>query len=132
MYIEERGDLELKVAGIRQGYRRKLPVVDSAALKAKMAERFEVRERNDVNRVRQVAQLAEHPGCVVRYLLQYFGEELGRDCGHCDRCLGNSRITFLTHRAMSTPKLDHQFPILRQTYAEALSSPRRIARFLCA
>jgi ATP-dependent DNA helicase RecQ len=131
MYLEERGDLQLKVAGLRQGYRRKLRVVDAAALKAKLAERFEVRERNDVSRVRQVAQLSEHPGCVVRYLLQYFGEELGRDCGHCESCLGNSRRTFLTQRTMSTPKLDHQFRILRLTYAEALSSPRQIARFLC-
>ncbi len=131
MYLEEQGDLQLKVAGIRQGYRRKLRVVDSAALKAKMAERFEVRERNDVNRVRQVAQLAEHPGCVVRYLLQYFGEELGRDCGHCESCLGNARRTFLSQRTMSTPKLDHQFWGLRHNYPDALSSPRQIARFLC-
>ena len=32
---------------------------------------------------------------------------------------------------MNTPTLDHQFRILRQTYADALSSPRQIARFLC-
>jgi ATP-dependent DNA helicase RecQ len=96
-----------------------------------MVERFEVRERNDVNRVREVAHLAEHPGCIVRYLLQYFGEELGRDCGHCESCLGNSRRTFLIQRTMSTPKLDHQFRVLRHNYPDALSSPRQIARFLC-
>jgi ATP-dependent DNA helicase RecQ len=119
------------VAGLRQGYRRKLRVVDTASLKAKLADRFEVRERNDVSRVREVAQLTEHPGCVVRYLLRYFGEELGHDCGHCESCLGNAQRTFLTQRSMSTPTLDSQFQVLRQTYAEALSSPRQIARFLC-
>ena len=131
MYLEERGDLQLKVAGLRQGYRRKARLLDSPELKAKMVERFEARERNDVNRVRQIAQLAEHPGCIVRYLLQYFGEELGRDCGHCESCLGNSRRTFLTQRTVSVPKLDHQFGVLRHKYPDALSSPRQIARFLC-
>jgi ATP-dependent DNA helicase RecQ len=131
MYLEERGDLQLKVAGLRQGYRRKARLLDSPELKAKMVERFEARERNDVNRVRLIAQLAEHPGCVVRYLLQYFGEELGRDCGHCESCLGNSRRTFLTQRTLTVPKLDHQFGVLRHNYPDALSSPRQIARFLC-
>ena len=131
MYLEEHGDLQLKVAGLRQGYRRKPGPLDSAGLKAKMVERFEVRERNDVNRVRQVAQLAEHPGCIVRQLLQYFGEELGQDCGHCESCLGNSQRTFLAQRTMSIPKLDDQFRVLRHNYPDALSSPRQIARFLC-
>jgi ATP-dependent DNA helicase RecQ len=131
MYLQERGDLQLKVAGLRQGYRRKPWLSDSTELKSKMAERFEVRERNDVKRVRQVAQLAEHAGCIVRYLLQYFGEELGRDCGHCESCLGNSQRTFLTQRTMKVPKLDHQFRVLRENYLDALSSPRQIARFLC-
>jgi ATP-dependent DNA helicase RecQ len=131
MYLEERGDLQLKVAGLRQGYRRKAPLLDSAALKANMIERFEVRERNDVNRVRQIAELAEQPGCIVRYLLQHFGEELGRDCGHCESCLGNSKRTFLAQRTMSIPRLDHQFKALRHDHPDALSSPRQIARFLC-
>ncbi|HXM01593.1 MAG TPA: RecQ family ATP-dependent DNA helicase, partial [Chthoniobacterales bacterium] len=131
IYLEERGDLQLKVAGLRQGYRRKAWLLDSPELKAKMVERFEARERNDVNRVRLIAQLAEHPGCIVRYLLQYFGEELGRDCGHCESCLGNSRRTFLTQRTLSVPKLDRQFGVLRHNYPDALSSPRQIARFLC-
>jgi ATP-dependent DNA helicase RecQ len=131
MYLEEQGDLQLKVAGLRQGYRKKPRFVDLTDLKAKMVERFEARERNDVSRVRQVAQLAEHPGCIVGYLLQYFGEELGRDCGHCESCLGNSRRTFLTQRTISVPTLDHQFSVLRHNYPDALSSPRQIARFLC-
>src|ERR1700747_3670962 len=131
MYLEECGDLQLKVTGFRQGYRRKPGPLDSTELKAKMVERFEVRERNDVNRVREVAHLAEHPGCIVRYLLQYFGEELGRDCGHCESCLGNSRRSFLAQRTNGTPTLDYQFGVLRKTYSEALSSPRQIARFLC-
>ena len=131
MYLEERGDLQLKVAGLRQGYRRKPGILDSAGLKTKMVERFEIRERNDVSRVQQVAQLAEQPGCIVRYLLQHFGEELGRDCGHCESCLGNSRRTFLTQRTMSIPKLDYQFSVLRHSYPDALSTPRQIARFLC-
>ena len=130
-YLEERGDLTIKVTGLRQGYRRKPHSVDLATLKAKMAERFEARERNDVNRVRQVVELAEHSGCIVRHLLRHFGEGLGRDCGHCESCTDGSRKTFLTKRAANAPKLDHQLEILRQQYPDALSSPRQMARFLC-
>jgi ATP-dependent DNA helicase RecQ len=131
MYLEERSDLQIKVAGLRQGYRKKLQVNDPEELKSKMVERFETRERNDVNRVRQVAQLAEHPACIVRHLLQHFGEELGRDCGHCESCLGHTKRALLTKRAMGMPKLDYEFSVLRHNYAEALASPRQIARFLC-
>ncbi|MGA7127574.1 MAG: RecQ family zinc-binding domain-containing protein, partial [Chthoniobacterales bacterium] len=116
---------------LRQGYRRNPWLSDPTELNGKRAERFEVREKNDVKRVRQVGQLAEHAGCIVRYLLQYFGEELGRDCGHCESCLGSSQRTFLTQRTKNVPALDHQFSVLRHNYLDALSSPRQIARFLC-
>ena len=87
-YLEEQGDLTLKVAGLRQGYRVKRRPADVAKLKHNLTDRFATRECTDVNRVRQVIELTEHSGCIVRHLLNYFGEDLGRDCRHCDRCLG--------------------------------------------
>jgi ATP-dependent DNA helicase RecQ len=35
-----------------------------------------------------VLAFAQHDGCLTRYLLRYFGEDLAADCGHCRRCLG--------------------------------------------
>jgi ATP-dependent DNA helicase RecQ len=131
-FLEERGDLALKVAGLRQGYRIKKPPTDPLVLKSALIERFETRERNDVNRVRQVVQLAEHPGCLVRYLLDYFGEDLGRNCGHCGNCSPTANGEIRITRETEPPHLDEvTIASLKQRYPEALSSPRQIARFLC-
>jgi ATP-dependent DNA helicase RecQ len=131
-YLEEQGDVTLKVAGLRQGYRIKSRPTDIPALKQKLVERFETRERKDVERVRQVVQFAEEPGCIVRHLLEHFGEDLGRDCGHCSSCSGNSkRVVQIT--ADSKPiKLDHaKIAALQAKNPKELGSARQIARFLC-
>jgi ATP-dependent DNA helicase RecQ len=131
-FLEEQGDLTLKVAGLRQGYRIKTRPPDPQALKNTLIERFEARERNDINRVDQVVKLAEHSRCIVRSLLHYFGEELGRDCLHCGNCSGTSKSTIRIRRATEAPNLNPaKITSLRQRYPEALSSPRQIARFLC-
>lgn len=134
-YLEERGDLTLKVAGLRLGYRMKNKPGDLQDLKNGLAERFELRERNDVARVRQVLEFTGHPGCLVRYLLGYFGEKFGRDCGHCDWCLGEADRksarpgTVAGERPVETDR--RQIEELRRNHAEALASPRQMARFLC-
>jgi ATP-dependent DNA helicase RecQ len=131
-FLEERGDLSLKVAGLRQGYRIESRPTDVQALKSRLVERFQTRESKDVNRVREVVQLAEHSGCIVRYLLHYFGEDLGRDCGHCDNCSGTTKHAVRVTRETKPPRVDlAKIALLRQQYSAALSSPRQIARFLC-
>ena len=131
-FLEEQGDLTLKVAGLRQGYRIKMRPPDPLALKNGLIARFDARERNDVNRVHQVIQLAEHSGCIVRHLLGHFGEELGRNCGHCSNCLGTSNGVIRLRREKEVPNLDQvKIASLRRRYPEALTSPRQIARFLC-
>jgi ATP-dependent DNA helicase RecQ len=131
-YLEEQGDLTLKVAGLRQGYRIKSRPVDASVLKRSLVQRFEARERNDVDRVRRVIELAEHSGCIVRHLLHYFGEELGRDCGHCSSCSGSSSRTIDASAAARTARLEPgKILALRTRYPSALVSPRQIARFFC-
>jgi len=131
-FLEEQGDLTLKVAGLRQGYRIKARPADPLALKNGLIGRFDAREGNDVNRVQQVVQLAEHSGCIVRYLLDHFGGELGRNCGHCCNCSRTSSETIRIRRETEVPELDRvNIARLRQRYPEALTSPRQIARFLC-
>jgi ATP-dependent DNA helicase RecQ len=131
-YLEEQGDLTLKVAGLRQGYRIKTLPADVPALKAKLIERFESRERNDVERVRQVVHLAEEPGCLVRHLLRHFGEDLGRDCGHCSGCLRPaSKVIRLAGDVPEVKLNPSQITTLQKTYPQALNTPRQIARLLC-
>ena len=131
-YLEGQGDLTLKVGGLRQGYRIKTPPTDVPALKQKLIQRFETRERNDVDRVRQVVRLAEESGCIVRYLLRHFGEDPGRDCGHCSSCSGASGRNLRIAGEATRVKLDRgKIVALRKANPEALRSARQIARFLC-
>jgi ATP-dependent DNA helicase RecQ len=131
-YLEEHGDLTLKVAGLRQEYRIKTPPTDVSALKKQLIQRFETRERNDVERVRQVVKFAEESGCLVRHLLQHFGEDLARDCGRCSTCSGNSRRVIPIAGETAQIKLDRgKITALQKEHPEALRSARQIARFLC-
>ncbi len=131
-YLEEQGDLTLKVAGLRQGYRIKARPEDASALKRSLVQRFETRERNEVDRVRRVIELAEHSGCIVRHLLHHFGENLGRDCGHCSSCSGSSSRTIRGPGEAKTPHLEpRKILALRRQFPTALASPRQISRFFC-
>jgi ATP-dependent DNA helicase RecQ len=131
-YLEEKGLLELKVTGLRHGYRLKSAPADSGALKAKLIERFETRERNDVARVRQVLGLAEAGGCLVRRVLAYFGEAMPGDCGHCGPCLGEPISTAPLRASAAVPRIDHAaLSAVRRDHPRALSSARKMARFLC-
>jgi ATP-dependent DNA helicase RecQ len=131
-YLEEQGDLTLKVAGLRQGYRIKTPPSDVSTLQQGLIQRFETRERKDVERVRQVVEFAEESGCLVRHLLQHFGEDLERDCGQCSSCSGNSRRVVRIAGESAQMKLDRgKITALQKEHPEALRSARQIARFLC-
>ena len=46
----------------------------------------EAQKRVMRDRLEAMIQLTETTGCRTRSLLRCFGEELGRDCGHCDNC----------------------------------------------
>jgi ATP-dependent DNA helicase RecQ len=131
-YLEEQGYLTLKVAGLRQGYRIKTRPIDISDLKQKLVERFETREGKDVERVRQVVQFAEESACIVRHLLEYFGEDLGRNCGHCSSCSGNSKRVVQIATDSKPVKLDREkIAALQRKNPKELGSARQMARFLC-
>ena len=132
-YLEEQGDLVLQVAGVRQGYRLLKPDVDVNALADALAARFADRERRDVERMQKVVDFAEHPGCRTRFLLQYFGEDLPADCGHCDACEGAAAPGPIP-TSPARPLGDREAALLRDLRAErhkSLASARQAARFLC-
>ncbi|MCX6938212.1 MAG: RecQ family ATP-dependent DNA helicase [Verrucomicrobia bacterium] len=129
-YLEEKGDLELQVAGVRQGYRVVQVPDDLATVWRDLCERFATRERSDLKRSAAVAALLGGEGCLVRRLLAYFGEELGRDCGHCGRCEGDPAVRL----DRPTPALElpvESLDALRVRYPEALRAMRQMTRFLC-
>jgi ATP-dependent DNA helicase RecQ len=129
-YLEEKGDLELQVAGVRQGYRVVRTPDDLAAVWHTLRERFAARESSDIARVRTVTDLLGGEGCLVRGLLRYFGEELGRDCGHCGRCEGDLPVK-LAHEFVDIALPTKELAALQTAHSGALGSPRQLARFLC-
>jgi ATP-dependent DNA helicase RecQ len=130
-YLEEQGDLIVQATGVRVGYRRLRQPADRKTLVTTLADRFLQRETHDIERVHSVVALAEHPGCLTQYLLEYFGEERG-DCGHCSRCDAEPAQPLAQSSAQSRGQLDNQtIRKLRAERHEALRSPRQLARFLC-
>ncbi len=129
-YLEEKGDIELQVAGVRQGFRVVRVPEDLAAVWQELRRRFAVREQSDIARTRTVAELLGGEGCLVRRLLAYFGEELGRDCGHCGRCAGERAVALEREAAEFSPSVD-ELAALRAGHPRALGGARQMARFFC-
>ena len=129
-YLEEKGDLELQVAGVRQGYRVVRVPDDLAAVWHELRRRFTAREASDIARVNGVAALVSGNGCLVRRLLGYFGEELGHDCGHCGPCAGDPRAVLERAYAEVTFSSE-ELNALRAEHPKALGAARQVARFLC-
>ncbi|MCC5846579.1 MAG: RecQ family ATP-dependent DNA helicase [Verrucomicrobia bacterium] len=131
-YLEEQGDLTLKVAGLRHGYRFLKRPEDPLALAKTLHDRFRESEARDIARIREVMALAATPSCIVRKVLSYFGEELTGDCGHCDRCLGIAQPRELRRQENGLTEAEMR---LIQEWASrkqpALREPRQLARFFC-
>ncbi len=130
-FLEERGDLIVQVAGLRQGYRRLKMPDDVDRLIETLNERFQRREENDIVRTEQVLAYAGHDGCLTQYLLAYFGETR-EACGHCDRCKAVPRDPLPISEAPSLAAEDQtRIRALLSEGHEALRLPRQQARFLC-
>lgn len=131
-YLEERGDLTLKVGGLLRGYRRGPAITSTAALADLLHARFQRSEQRDVARIQQVIGLATLGTCSVRHVLEYFGEVLKHDCGHCDRCVGKARPILPPHvRPRVTPAHRNTIATVIAEAHEALRTPRQLARFFC-
>jgi len=129
-FLEEKGDITLRATGVRQGYRVLQPPSDLTALAADLARRFSAREQADLARSAAVEKLLSEPGCLVRRLLAYFGEELGRDCGHCGACSGDPAVS------LARPDTPFTLPAaelatLRTQHPTPLATPRQVTRFFC-
>ncbi|MEZ5329074.1 MAG: RecQ family ATP-dependent DNA helicase [Verrucomicrobiales bacterium] len=133
--LEEAGEAILKLGGLRHGYRLLKKPDSIPALAKYLFAMFERREQRDIDRLAQVVAYAESRECLTRYLLEYFGEELADDCGHCGRCeAGVGTVPpSLPHSLGREATADdvavvHALVAARHT---ALRTPRQLARFLC-
>jgi ATP-dependent DNA helicase RecQ len=130
--LETAGDIVLTVSGIRHGYRIKKDPGDLKQLTRGLVERFQSRERSDLERLSQVLGISAQRGCLTSYLTRHFGEKLDQPCGHCDRCRGVSAKTI--KRPKVRKATDEELGIVKELVDQknaALATPRQLARFLC-
>jgi ATP-dependent DNA helicase RecQ len=133
-YLEEAVDLVVQPSGLRQGYRKLSDPGKLDQLAAEFYQMFEEREARDIERLDRVTELATYDGCLVRYLMEYFGETLKEDCGACSRCLGELVGDVTLPRAEAEPMTDEEVELVHALIKEkrsVLKSPRQMARFLC-
>ena len=134
-YLEQKGDLVLQVSSPRLGFRRlDTGDTDIPALKEKLVHRFIQREENDLQRLQLVVDMVNHSGCKTRFLLNYFGEDLEKDCGHCSSCLQGGNAVLVREESVAATLdagLIEELNTLRGKFSDALQSPRQASRFLC-
>ncbi|MFH1259064.1 MAG: RecQ family ATP-dependent DNA helicase [Elusimicrobiota bacterium] len=93
---------------------------------------FKDKEKHELSRLHHMINLFENRACLSRALAEYFGEHLGRNCGHCSSCDGGPAEIKAT---VSLPRLtEYNFNGLTAEFFEVLkekASETVTARFLC-
>ncbi|MGD1979311.1 MAG: ATP-dependent DNA helicase RecQ [Akkermansiaceae bacterium] len=131
-YLETLGDLVVKPAGLRQGYRLARKPKELKEITQRLIDLFQHREESETARLHQIVDYALEPGCLYSALLAIFGEA-HEPCGHCSRCLGEPPPEELP--GSSEPEIMPEDLALIQDLIDekhsGLRSPRQLARFLC-
>jgi ATP-dependent DNA helicase RecQ len=133
-WLEESGDIELQRAGLRHRFR--LPPKAAQRAPREVADSlyalFTSRAERDLERLQSIVDFAEHAGCLVRRLLEWFGETLVADCGHCSRCAGEKPAALPRSVSAEITRADlAAIDALRREGHAALRGKRQLARFLC-
>jgi ATP-dependent DNA helicase RecQ len=134
-YLEEQRLVELRASEPRLRFAR---IDDGASdphtLVTALAQRFQRREEQEIQRLQQVLRLAEHPGCLSAAVVGYFGQQLEAPCGHCSFCERGQAQTLSPLRAPQPIEnmVDaREFAELCAAHDGALGDARQQARFLC-
>ena len=131
-YLGEQQMLEVKVAGVRNRYRRLKMPDDSAALADSLHRQAKQREARETARLQQVLDLAAHDGCQVSSLNAHFDHALDKACGHCSWCREGHAAKLTDRPDLSVDEhLLREAAELRRQQPDALSEPESLARFLC-
>jgi ATP-dependent DNA helicase RecQ len=96
----------MKVAERRGGKLRKTREFASDAEWEAFLASYERRHEADRERLGAMVRYAQTSLCRVRYLREYFGEEAGEPCGHCDSCASgaDARARHAAARAARRPR----------------------------
>jgi ATP-dependent DNA helicase RecQ len=136
-WLEDRGDIELKVNGLRHRFRlfEGAHRQGIAEVVTRMQSLFSDREVRDFERLTQVINFAETGNCLTGHLIHYFGDDFVGPCGHCGSCdegnTGKLRVIPASpvpefSRSQRTAMLD----LIGERHA-VISSARPLTRFLC-
>ena len=132
-HLAENDLLELKVAGVRNRYRRLRGVEDQNALTETLHERMLEREERELARLQEVLEWACEESCQSSALGAHFGEPLNEPCGHCSACQGERPAP--TFPESTSPTVDEalwqQAQEVQRQHVDVLGDPRALARWLC-
>ncbi|MDZ7750666.1 MAG: RecQ family ATP-dependent DNA helicase [Gammaproteobacteria bacterium] len=130
-WLGEQGMLEVQAAGVRHRYRRCRHPESLDALATDLHGRMARREAAELERLRQVCALVEHPGCRSAMLAAHFGEALDIPCGHCSGCRGETGELPPRGNGTIPPQLATELATLVAEKRAVLNNPRAVARLLC-
>ena len=134
--LEESGDILVKPTGLRHMFRLRTDagIPDPQRIAEALVQRFGDREIRDIARLNEVLTFASQPGCLTKFLLHRFGEELPQPCGHCGNCRKPRAEPLAIPQSPLPPITGADITALHALHAErhpALRSARALARFLC-
>jgi ATP-dependent DNA helicase RecQ len=130
-YLAEKRLVELTASGVRQRLAVLRRPASLEALVDELVGKFQALERREVARLGEVVELIEHDGCHTARLVGYFGERLGRACGHCTFCRTGKRVILRPSGAPEPFPSRPAVEALRAQHPRALAEPRAVARLLC-
>ncbi|MEM7785109.1 MAG: RecQ family zinc-binding domain-containing protein, partial [Planctomycetota bacterium] len=131
-YFSEKSWIELKVAGLVHGYRKRKAFGSTEELAEQYFKRVTDRETAEVNRTRQFFEFVKANQCQAAYLSAHFGQPLEEPCGNCTFCVGqgNLEIPEAGQDQLSVPTI-LEVQQLVTSHPGALTDSRSVARFLC-
>ncbi|NOX98923.1 MAG: RecQ family ATP-dependent DNA helicase, partial [Verrucomicrobia bacterium] len=103
------------------------------ALAGDLYATFKKHTVRDLERIDAVFRTATTRACITSALLKHFGEKLEKPCGTCSSCIGEKRLRKLPRSKTADVSLEEieKIQALVATRHAVLSSPQRLARFLC-
>ena len=131
-YFAENGWIELKASRLVHGYRRLNPIESVEQLASEYFNRVVDRESGEIQRTRQVLQLACARECQAAAISAHFGQPMETTCGQCSFCLeqGPFEVPEPDHERLATETIA-TLQRLVSDHPAALNSSRAIARFVC-
>jgi ATP-dependent DNA helicase RecQ len=131
--LEAGGDIGLSRTHRLHIYRVVKPAGSISSLAEDLHATFKLHTDRDLQRIDAVFRVATTRACVTRSLLAHFGEKLEQPCGTCSTCIGEKRPRKLPcskTEAVTLAEIEKIQELVAARHA-VLSSPQRLARFLC-